>query len=93
MQDEIIKRHRKLISVLGKIIKNYRIKQGKTIYAISAEASMSKSTWREVEEGICNDIKLSTIWKIAEGLDISVSVLMNELSSELGESFSLSDID
>ncbi len=93
MQDEIIKRHRKLISVLGKIVKNHRIKQGKTIYAISAEVSMSKSTWREVEEGICNDIKLSTIWKIAEGLDISVSVLMNELSSELGESFSLSDID
>ena len=93
MQDEIIKRHRKLISVLGKIVKNHRIKQGKTIYAISAEVSMSKSTWREVEEGICNDIKLSTIWKIAEGLDIAVSVLMNELSSELGESFSLSDID
>ena len=81
-----------LINALGSLIKKHRKEQGKTIYSISAEVSMSKSTWREAEIGACKDIKFTTLWKIAEGLDIPLSKLIDELTQELGSNFSLSDI-
>ena len=46
-----------LINALGSLIKKHRKEQGKTIYSISAEVSMSKSTWREAEIVACKDIK------------------------------------
>lgn len=92
MQDCYENKTFKLINTLGALIRKHRIEQGKTMYAISAEISMSKSTWREAEIGICRDMKLTTLWKIAEGLDIPLSTLIDELSQELGEDFSLSDI-
>lgn len=92
MQETSKERARKLITTFGKIVEKHRKEQGKTAYKISAEIALSKTAWREIELGE-NDLKLSTIWKIAEGLDIPVSNLMNEVSSELGEKFSLTDID
>lgn len=82
-----------LLKTLGKIIRTHREKQNKTIYAISAEASMSKSTWREVEIGACKDINLTTLWKIAEGLDITPQSLIEELNIKLNKNFSLTDYD
>ena len=83
--------NKKLILALSKIIKRYRKLSGKTMYKISAEASMSKSTWREAELGVCNNITLSTFWKIAEGLEIKPSILIEEVQIELGENFSMTD--
>lgn len=80
-----------LVKTLGKIVKKHRELKNKTIYKLSAESSISKSTWREVELGICNDITLSTIWKIAEGLEISPTQLIEELKNELGTSYTLID--
>lgn len=80
-----------LIKALGEIIKKYRKASGKTIYKISAESSMSKSTWREAELGVCKDINLSTLWKIAEGLDVNPAILVNELYYKMGEGFFLTD--
>ena len=82
---------KKLITTFGRIVEKYRKKQRKTAYRISAEVGLSKTTWREVELGE-NDLKLSTLWKIAEGLDISADVLISDLKNELGENFSLSDL-
>jgi len=53
---------------------------------------MSKSTWREAELGVCKDIKLTTLWKIAEGLDIPASEILNQVRIELGQDFSLADL-
>ena len=93
MQDGIENKSVKLIKVLGTIIEEHRKKQEKSIYKISAESSMSKSTWREAEIGVCKNMNITTFWKIAEGLDISPSKLMNELEEKLGQDFSLSDYD
>ncbi|MBQ9688274.1 helix-turn-helix transcriptional regulator [bacterium] len=94
MQDEIFRSNSKrLMTALGAVIKEKRILQNKTMYAISAEASMSKSTWREVELGICNDVKLTTLWKIAEGLGMPLSDLIKETAVRLGEDFSLTDLE
>ena len=82
-----------LIKTLGDIIKSHRKASNKTIYKISAEASMSKSTWRAAELGICKNINLTTLWKISEGLEMSPSELLEELQNKLGKNFSLSELD
>lgn len=82
-----------LIKTLGEIIKKHREALGKTMYGISAECSMSKSTWREAELGVCNDINLTTLWKIAEGLDITPAQLLDECSKALGKDFSLTGLN
>lgn len=53
---------------------------------------MPKATWRELELGLKN-FRFSTLWKIAEGLDIPLGELMNELKAELGDDFTLSGLD
>lgn len=78
-----------LVKVLGDIIKRHRLKQNKTMYKISAECSIHKDSWRLIEKGLVNDVKISTIWKIADGLDIPLDQLIRELQENLGEDFSL----
>ena len=85
------KRAEKLISVIGKIVKKYRKKQNKTIYKISAEIGMNKESWREIEYGL-KDFRFTTLWRIAEGLDIPAEQLISEVITELGDDFSLTDI-
>lgn len=75
---------------LGKIIKKHRVAQRKTIYNISAECSLNKSTWRAVEIGYSRNIQLITLWKIAEGLDIEPATLLHELKERMGKDFVLS---
>lgn len=91
MQDITKSKSEQLIKVFGQIVEQHRKTQGKTAYRISAEISLSKSTWREVELG-ANDLKFTTMWKIAEGLDIPLEKLINEVNTKLGEKFSLTDI-
>lgn len=81
-----------LICVLGNIIKKHRLEQNKTMYKISAECSIHKSTWRLIEQGLIKDIKFTTLWKMAEGLDVPLSSLIDEISKELGNDFSLADL-
>ena len=92
MQEYSKKATIRLVQVLGEIIKKHRIEQNKTMYKISAECSIHKDSWRLIENGLVNDIKISSIWKIAEGLDIPLGDLINEVGRELGEEFSLSDL-
>jgi len=93
MQDLLKNRTTDLMKAVGKVVREHRKAKGKTMYSLSAEIAMSKSTWREVEIGACNDIRLTTLWKIAEGLEISVGELLNEASKKLGEDFSLTDLN
>lgn len=81
----------KLIKVLGEVVKDFRQNSDKSIYKISAESGVSKSTWREVEIAACKDINFTTFWKIAEGLEIAPKVLILALKKKLGEDFTLID--
>ena len=92
MQDYSKKATAKLVKKLGNIIKRHREEQEKTMYKISAECSIHKDSWRLIERGLVNDIKISSLWKIAEGLDIPPETLITELRKELGEDFSLSGL-
>ena len=91
MQETMKDKANQLIKTFGKIVEQHRKEQGKTAYKISAEIALSKTTWREVELGE-NDLKISTMWKIAEGLDIPLEKIISEVNKELGEEFSLSGI-
>ena len=79
----------KLSKTIGKIIEKHRIAQGKTAYSISAECCMRKSTWRNAELGV--DLRLSTLWRMSEGLDVDIVELIKELKQELGTEFTLID--
>lgn len=92
MQDFSKKATAKLVKKLGTIIKKHRQEQDKTMYKISAECAIHKDSWRLIEKGLVNDIKISSLWKIAEGLDIPPEILIAELRKELGEEFSLSGL-
>ena len=93
MQEVTNNRTSELIKAVGVVVRKHRQVIGKTMYAISAEIEMSKSTWREVEIGACKDIRLTTLWKIAEGLEIPLGDLLNEVGESLGEKFSLTDLN
>lgn len=93
MQDNSKKATIRLVKVLGEIIKKYRIEQKKTIYKISAECSIHKNSWRLIEKGLVNDIKLSSLWKIAEGLEIEPTDLLNEAKLILGKDFTISGLN
>lgn len=79
--------------MLGEIIKKHRLEQKKTIYKISAECSIHKDSWRLIEKGLVNDIKLSSLWKIAEGLELEPTDILNEAKSILGKDFTISGLN
>jgi len=86
------KEEKHYIKVFGSIVKKHRKQLGKTIYLISAESSIAKSNWRELEVGLRKDINLSTFCKIAEGLEMKPYELLKELCEKLGEDFSFADL-
>ena len=75
------------------IITELRVKTGKTPYKLSAECSMAKNTWYDVESGKCKDPAFSTIWKMAEAFDILPEDLVCKIRQKLGKNFSLSDLN
>ena len=83
----------RLVQVLGNIIKKHRTEQKKTIYKISAECSMHKDAWRLIEKGLVHDIKLSSLWMIAEGLGLDPLDLLKEAKDILGEDFTISGLN
>ena len=85
------KSNKSYIKTLGNIIKNHRKDTKKSMYLISAESSVTKSSWREIELGMREDINLSTFCKIAEGLDIPPDKLLKELLTKLGKDFSFTE--
>lgn len=79
----------RLVKVLGAIIKKHRLEQNKTMYRISAESLMHKDSWRLIENGLVQDIKISSLWKIAEGLGLDPTDLLNEAKEILGKDFTI----
>lgn len=81
------------MKILGEIMKRHRVTDKKSMYLISAESSISKSTWRELELGMRENMNLLTFCKIAEGLDIPPHELLKELTETLGKDFSFTDLN
>ena len=81
------------MKALSEIIEKRRKSNNKSIYLASAESSIAKSSWREIERGLRSNINLSTFCKIAEGLNMEPWELLKELCEKLGKDFSFTDLD
>ncbi len=90
MQEGYLENKKYLQSELGKIIKSYRLKTNKSISLLTAEVGMTKSLLADTEKGI-KDPQFSTLWRLAQGLDIPLSHIVKKLETELGNDFSLID--
>ena len=75
---------KKLQLATAKAVKELRTK---SITKSADEIGMGKSLWADLERGI-KDPQLSTLWRIAEALDIKPHVLLKRIEDELGEDFS-----
>lgn len=75
---------KELRQAIAKVIKARRTK---SITKSADEIGMGKSLWADLENGI-KDPQISTLWRIAEGLEIKPHILIKMVEDELGESFS-----
>ncbi len=73
-----------LQKAIAKVVKRHRTK---SITKSADEIAMGKSMWADLENGI-KDPQFSTLWRIAEGLDIRPHTLVKMIEDEVGEGFS-----
>ena len=69
---------------IATVVKKHR---KKSITKSADEIGMGKSLWADLENGI-KDPQFSTLWRIAEGLDIKPHILVEQIEKELGNNFS-----
>ena len=69
---------------IAKVVKEQR---KKSITKSADEIGIGKSIWADLENGV-KDPQISTLWRIAEGLDIKPHILVKMIEDELGENFS-----
>lgn len=75
---------KELQKAIAKVVRENRTK---SITKSADEIAMGKSMWADLENGI-KDPQFSTLWRIAEGLDIKPHILVKMIEEELGEEFS-----
>ncbi len=83
---------KELQKAIASVIKKNR---KKSITKSADEIAMGKSIWADLENGI-KDPQFSTLWRIAEGLEIKPHKLVKMIEDEVGAEFSFlesSDID
>ncbi len=80
---------KELQKAIAKIVKENR---KKSITKSADEIGMGKSIWAKLECG-SKDPQMSTLWRIAEGLEIKPHVLVKMIEDELGEDFSFLESD
>lgn len=81
-----------LYKALANAIKKHRNSLKKSIYKLSDEIELDRSIWSRLERVESLDPSFTTIWKIAEALDIYPDELLREVREKLGDDFSLSDL-
>ena len=85
---KIIKGMQELRNIFQKAIaKTVKSCRKKSITKSSDEIGMGKSMWADLEKGI-KDPQFSTLWRIAEGLEIKPHKLVKMIEDELGDDFS-----
>jgi len=90
MQQEYKKEREFLCELLGLTIKKLRQEKHKSISCISDEYSITKTIWAYLERGL-NDPQFTTLWRIAEALEMPLSELISILEKELPENWTFID--
>ena len=79
-----------LNKVIGEVIKEKRAVKNKGILLLAYEYDLSTSSLIQTEKGK-RDPQISTLWKIANALDMKFSSFILEVESRLPEDFKLID--
>ena len=78
---------KQLAITIGQIIKEYRTKNRKcSINQFAHEFELDVGNISRIENGL-TDVKLVTLWKIAQALDIKTSDLIKIAENQLGKDF------
>lgn len=80
----------KLQIALANTIKKHRKTRKKSISLISNEIMLAKSLWSDLEKGK-KDPQLSTLWRIAEGLEIPLSQIIQEVENTVQDAINFID--
>lgn len=78
----------KFLKVLAAVVKKYREKSKVSINQAAHEIDLSKSIWSVIEQGK-RDPQLTTLWKIAEVLNIPLSQIIADMEKELNKDYFL----
>ena len=84
MQDK----KKKFQMVLANIVKKYREDKHLSITKASDQIALTKSIWSSIESGN-RDPQLTTIWRMAESLNLPLSVMIKDLEIELSTDYFL----
>lgn len=76
-----------LAKVIGQIVNEHRVKREKgSINKFAHEFDLDVGNTSRVENGLI-DVKVVTLWKIAEALEVPLSEFIKEVEKRLGEDF------
>lgn len=81
---------KRLQKALANIVKKHRKTSKKSISLLSNEITLAKSLWSDLEKGV-KDPQFSTLWRIAEGLEMPLSVLIKEVEDKIKDSINFID--
>lgn len=79
-----------LLETIGKIVLSERTKQGKGINKFSFEYDIGNGLLSRLEHGK-TDTQISTLWKIADALDIRFSEFAKKIEDNLPDDFNFYD--
>lgn len=79
-----------LTKKLGEVIRKIRTSKGISCTKFAYQFDIDKGNLNRIENGII-DCKFTTLWKVAEALNIKLIDLIKILEKELGENFKLDD--
>lgn len=71
-----------MIKLIGEIIKSHRISKNLTLRQLAISCDVSVSYLSDIENGICNNPSFKIIKRIANGLGIPVSLLLEDSKPE-----------
>ncbi len=95
MQHDNIKLNynKKIVMIaVGKILKKYRKKNELSLNLLANQLQTSKTVISLIEQGK-KDPQFTTLWRVAEGLNIPLEILIEEIRNELPKDFNLSDLE
>lgn len=90
MQQKTSKKEKLVLEIVGKTIKEQREKQNLSLNIFAFENNLQKSLLSRIENGK-NEIKILSLWKIAKGLNMPLSKLIEIIEQKLGNNFNFED--
>lgn len=71
---------------VGKVVKDLRLAKDCSINKFAHDYGLDVGNTSRIEKGVI-EVKLVTLWKIAEALEMSPSQLLNLVENKLGKDF------